>query len=187
MSNKINKIDFENVFFTSDTFFGRKAVLEHRKQFLDINEMNTFIIQQWNKTVNEDSLIYHLGNFAWEPFVANDIFPKLNGNISFVIGNYDKALLELLELYKDLDVNEDQIIEIPELDIVISHYPLESWNNKDQGTIHIHGHTYNSLKTNLTIMNRFNVCGDFWSFKPVSLGLIKDLSDSYTKKLIDNE
>ena len=47
-------------------------------------------------------------------------------------------------------------------------------NKMDSGTIHMHGHTVFSHKTNLTIESRFNVCTDFWGYSPVNYLTLKD-------------
>ena len=183
----INKLKHDNIFFTSDTMFGRKNILSYRKKFHSIEEMNNYLIERWNKVINEDSHIYHLGNFVWEPFLGTEVLNQLNGTIEFLIGNYDKSLYELLQLYDNIILNEDQIVEIPELDVVLCHYPLEYWNNKDKNTIHIHGHTYDTLPTDLSKMNRINVCTDFWNYTPVSFDLIKDLIISYKNAINENK
>ena len=166
----------KDFYITSDTWFGRPQILQiaKRNTFKSITDMNQQLIKNWNKTIQKNDTVFHLGNFAWDPQTAREILPKLNGQIYFVIGNSDEALLDIEAEFDHISILEDQIIELPQFDSVISHYPLAVWNGKDSGTIHFHGHTVFSHKTNLEEMNRVNVCTDFWGYTPVKFSTIKD-------------
>jgi len=166
----------KDFFITSDTWFGRPQILQiaNRLSFKDIDDMNDKLIKNWNKTVKKNDLVFHLGNFAWDPNTARNVLEKLNGQIYFILGNTDDAILDVHLEFKNVSLLEDQILELPQYDSIICHYPLEVWNGKDSGTIHFHGHTVFSHKTDLTKMNRVNVCTDFWNYTPVKYSTIKD-------------
>ena len=69
-------------FVTSDTFFGRPSIIKTAKRpFSSVEEMNTTLLENWNKVVKPDDVVYHLGNFAWNPVIAEDILKVLNGKI----------------------------------------------------------------------------------------------------------
>tara|TARA_Y100000356_G_C11184144_1_gene248515 strand:+ start:9 stop:551 length:543 start_codon:yes stop_codon:yes gene_type:complete len=163
----------------SDTWFGRPQILQiaNRIQFNNVDEMNQQLIKNWNKTVKKNDTVFHLGNFAWDPQTARQVLRKLNGQIYFIIGTADEALLDIESEFDNISVLEDQIIDLPQFDSVIAHYPLEVWNGKDTGTIHFHGHTVYSHKTDLDMMNRVNVCTDFWNYTPIKYSTIKDFID----------
>ena len=55
------------------------------------------------------------------------------------------------------------------LKCVLSHWPLANWPGRYNGIYHLHGQTLNSMKTDLDIMNRVNVCTDNWNFTPQPL------------------
>jgi calcineurin-like phosphoesterase family protein len=166
-------IDF---FITSDTWFGRPQILEiaRRHSFSSIEDMNAKLIKNWNKHIKKGDIVFHLGNFAWDPHTARSVLKKLNGEITFLIGSADDALLEIEDEFDNIMILDDQIVELPEFDSIICHYPLDVWNGQSTGTIHFHGHTVFSHKTNLTNLNRVNVCTDFWSYTPVKFSTIKD-------------
>tara|TARA_Y100000389_G_C17463718_1_gene523755 strand:+ start:442 stop:987 length:546 start_codon:yes stop_codon:yes gene_type:complete len=156
-----------NTFITSDTFFGREGIINKAKRpFKNIDEMNETLVNNWNSVVTDDDTVYHLGNFAWNPIVANDILPRLNGKIIFMLGEYDNAIIDIHEYYGDVEVVHDQILREPGLKSVFCHWPLESWAGKQKGIFHFHGNTLTRLKTDLSLMNRVNVCTDNWSFTP---------------------
>lgn len=172
------KIDFDDFFITSDTWFGRPQILQiaNRTKFSDIDDMNKSMIKEWNKKVGKDDLVFHLGNFAWDPITARKILKKLNGTIIFLLGNSDDALVEVAhEFDGKVYISDMQIIELEHHDSVISHYPLSDWPGKETGTIHMHGHSVYSHKTDLRIEKRFNVCCDFWSYAPIKYSTLKDI------------
>ena len=168
--------DLKDFYFTSDTWFGRPQILQiaNRTAFSDVEDMNNQLIKKWNKVVKKNDVVFHLGNFAWDPHTARKVLKKLNGQIFFMIGNSDEALLEVQHEFDNISILDDQIIEMPQYDSLLCHYPLEVWNGKDSGTIHFHGHTVFSHKTDLTRSNRVNVCTDFWNFSPINYSTIKD-------------
>lgn len=166
-------------FFISDTYFGRtNSVSLLKRPFGDVEEMNIELVRRWNSRVGKSDTVYHLGNFAWDPITASYAIELLNGKINFLLGNSDDSLKEvLLKPSKNRKIIQDQIHEIPELNVVISHYPLEYWNGKDFGVIHFHGHRP-ELKTDLKASHRVNCCADNWDFYPIEYGTIIDLINS---------
>ena len=55
------------IFVTSDTFFGRKNVLNNgKRKYSSVEDMDNDLIEKWNSKVNKSDTVYHLGNFAWE-------------------------------------------------------------------------------------------------------------------------
>ena len=170
-------------FFTSDTYFGRvNAITLLKRPFSDVEEMNIELVKRWNSRVGKNDTVYHLGNFAWDPITASFAIELLNGKIFFLLGNSDDALKEVvLKSSKNKKVIRDQIIEIPELNAVVSHYPLEAWNGKEFGVIHFHGHLP-SLKTDLKKDLRVNCCADNWDYYPVEYSTILDIINAAKEK-----
>lgn len=165
----------KDFYITSDTWFGRPQILQiANRPFANIEEMNATLIKNWNKKVKKTDVVFHLGNFAWDPVTARSVLKKLNGKIYFLQGNEDSALEEIIEDFPNAEFMSQMIAELVEFDTIICHYPLAEWNGKDCGTIHMHGHTVFSHKTNLTIERRFNVCTDYWGFSPINYLTLKD-------------
>ena len=53
------------VFFTADQHFGHKSIIEYcNRPFSDVEEMNEALIENWNKTVDNNDKIFVLGDFA---------------------------------------------------------------------------------------------------------------------------
>jgi len=176
------------IFITSDTFFGRASIIElaHRP-FKSIEEMDATLIENWNSVVTENDIVYHLGNFAWSPIVADNVIKQLNGNIKFILGEFDEALLEVIEYYQDLVILPNDIFKDYKHKMVLSHYPLADWPGKERGIYHFHGHNFNTMRTDLTISNRVNCCTDFNNYKPMEIKeLLKLFKEFKALKKISN-
>ena len=75
--------DGSKIFLTSDTHWGHERIIEFcNRPFKDVEEMNYKLIDNWNKKVPVDGLVFHLGDFAWGgyPFWKK-IREQLNGRI----------------------------------------------------------------------------------------------------------
>ena len=170
----------KDFYITSDTWFGRPQILQiaNRSSFNSIDEMDEVLVRNWNKKVKMKDVVFHLGNFAWDPITARKVLKKLNGTIFFVRGSQDKALEEVIGEFPRATFLEDSITDLVDFDVVLSHYPLRVWNGKDSGTLHMHGHTVFSDPTNLKLENRFNMCTDYWNYTPINYLTLKDFIDA---------
>ena len=91
-------------YITSDTHFNHSNIIKYcNRPFHDIYEMNQAIIDRWNSIVNDNDIVYHLGDFA---FIRRDnlelsyaqqlrqqireFVDRLNGKIILIKGNHDK-------------------------------------------------------------------------------------------------
>ena len=70
------------IFFTADTHFGHKRILEYcpGRGYDSVEEMNEGLIANWNERVAPGDTIYHLGDVAFLPKQqTQDICLRLNG------------------------------------------------------------------------------------------------------------
>ncbi|MCM3257132.1 hypothetical protein M3664_04955 [Paenibacillus lautus] len=79
------------VFYTSDTHFCHKNIIQHENRpFNDIDEMDTALIEQWNKTIGKKDSVSHLGDFVFGGITKwEKILSQLNGEIHLVLCNHD--------------------------------------------------------------------------------------------------
>lgn len=159
------------IFLTSDTFFGR-STLAVESGFSNVEEMNNLIIDNWNSKVSSDDFVYHLGNFAWDPLSSEYATSLLNGRIFFIGGSYDKILSENSLVKAQRHFLLPTITELPELNSVLSHWPMERWQGKDDGVMHFHG---GEKIENSQIKNRWCVNSKNWNRSPVEFELMKDI------------
>ncbi len=79
MNKKIKQL--KDFYVTSDTWFGRSQILQiANRNFKNVEQMNRDMVKEWNKVVNKDAIVFHLGNFAWDPDTAEKVLKKLNGS-----------------------------------------------------------------------------------------------------------
>ena len=88
--------------------------------------MNYKLIENWNKKVPQDGLVFHLGDFAWGGYEFwKRIREQLNGKIILIRGNHDEknctptAEQELFE-----QVSYQMKIEVEGRKIYLNHYPF---------------------------------------------------------------
>lgn len=160
------------LYVTSDLQLGRKSISDQRG-FSSPRVMANQIIQNWNSVVNDDDIVYCLGNFAIDPLAAESALESLNGSIYFMIGEWDKAIQEIIHEFPTHTVIPEQIVSIQSYDLVLSYWALERWVGMDDGSIHIHGGPFS--KTDLTKGFKFNSSIEAWNYKPLSLDIIDDL------------
>ncbi len=140
------------IWFTSDHHFGHKNIIRYCKRpYNSIEEMNDSLISNWNERVKKNDTVYYLGDFTLGKN-ASDYISKLNGTIKFIAGGHDNNWLRKLARpeYRILSKHEllqpIHIITYP-VKIVLCHYPMLSWEQSHYGSIHLHGHSHNTLGT----------------------------------------
>lgn len=171
-------------FVISDTFFGRKTLIKARK-FSSVDEMDSVLVNNWNKVVGENDIVYHLGNFAWTPAKANEILGVLNGEIRFILGEYDAALLEVFEYFESIEILPHEIFKNYENKIVMSHWPLLEYPNSAE-LYNFHGNCTSTHKTDLTKSNRVNCCADWWNLTPIEIETTIETFNCFKKSLDSN-
>ena len=172
------------IYFTSDLHLGHKNIIEYEdRPWETVEDMTIGLIKNWNEVVRPNDEVYILGDFAFQnsymtPFLITDVLSQLNGKKHLIIGNHDTYInkqafnpryFEEMVHYKELKINGKFII--------LSHYPIESWNCKEHGSIHLHGHTHKP--DNRPDINRYNVGCMLYNYKPVTLDYL--LKGGYLK------
>ncbi len=182
-------------FFTGCTHFHHANIIKlANRPFASVEEMDETLIERWNKKVGPTDVVYHLGDVGWfqSSSEAAHLLGKLNGTIVLIQhpdrrrdreahGNHDAQHISATP-YMELSFEEQFL--------VLFHYPIEDWNGRWWGSIHLHCHThqpefrnpllpYDRIANKLgsrypaaQLCNRFNVGVDATDFTPVSLGEI---------------
>jgi len=156
------------IFATSDLHFGHHNIIRYcSRPFKKTAEMNESLIERWNSRVSEADLVYFLGDFAMGPGVNAEFIvgtlASLNGQIKVVLGNHDqpnkkhkqlglKRIVEDHIEYEDEDFPIEILPDIFELsfegtNFVMCHYPMNDWNGKFHGSVHLHGHQHSGFSS----------------------------------------
>ena len=157
------------IFVTSNLQLGRpNAMKTYKRDFDNVDGMNTHLINQWNSVVKASDTVYHLGNFAWDPKTAQDSLLRLNGNINLVIGDHDAAIKTLDN--KDMLRGGVSVVECIQLekDAVLSYWPLGTWPNKSKKHFSVIGYPGKKFKSDPKT-RVINVSTDLWNNVPQDL------------------
>ena len=163
------RIENTNIWITADTHYNHtnicRGVTQWRtvegdvpnlqtRDFPNLEKMNSSIVNNINGVVMQDDALIHLGDWSFGGFDSiREFYDRLAcKNIYLILGNHDhhqkKNKFDIREIYLLVDKLEDSFICDKRM-MHIGHYPIQSWKDMKQGSIHLHGHTQ------LTGDNRF--------------------------------
>lgn len=144
------------IYLSADTHFSHPNIIKFCKRpFTTIHEMNKTLIQNWNKIVQPDDLVYFLGDLTIDKRKASHFLDQLNGKIIFIWGNHDKG--------RSIIENHPKIIETYDLlmrniygrSFTFCHFAMRVWDKSHFGkSIQLYGHSHGSL---LPIGNQLDV------------------------------
>lgn len=154
--------------FTSDTHFGHKSVIDFCKRpFFDVEEMNESLIQNWNGCVGKDDRVYHLGDFAWGTKIAKEIRPRLNGNIRLIVGNHDEIQkLSACGMFQRINLWRC----FKDWNFTATHIPL-ALSETRTGSFNVHGHKHNDPLFEGE-PHQINVCTELTGYTPIHVDKI---------------
>lgn len=167
-------------FFTSDHHFGHKNIIEYsQRPFANVEEMDEYMIEVWNRMVEPDDTVYHLGDFTLgNGATAIKYFEQLNGQIKILtnIWHHDKRWIKYLQnkwhkLWMHIEPLPPMVVLENKPPIVLCHYPIARWDRKHYGSWHLHGHSHGEYLGKGFIMD---VGVDANNFTPVSMETVKE-------------
>lgn len=165
---KLSHTDASRVYFTSDLHIGHnKPFIYESRGFVNIREYNEAVIKSINDNVREQDILLFLGDWC-----LNSTYEQFNTSIDSLkcqtiyslFGNHNSGMrrayedsvkeqygfddvevypvryknIVFLGYYKEITVNG--------ICMVLSHYPLYSWNAMKKNTIMLHGHEHCAIK-----------------------------------------
>ena len=140
-----------DIWFTSDLHLCHdKEFLWGPRGFKNQFEMNEAIIENWNKVVKPEDIVYDLGDLALTDLeAAIPIINKLNGLHHWIIGNHDtkKKIDAIMEdCPKVWEEGYAYVLKENKQTFYLSHYPTLTANFDDKKfsrhVINLHGHTH---------------------------------------------
>ena len=158
-----------------------KIPIEQTRNFQDLDEMNSTIVNNINQKVGPNDTLIHLGDFAFGGFdkIGEFLDRLVCKNIHLVLGNHDQHITKNREDIRDrfLSVSKYLEVNIDDVDFVLSHYPHASWNKLGKGSIHLHGHVHLSYKDKWGKGNRLDVGMDGNGYFPYKITEIVHMMD----------
>jgi calcineurin-like phosphoesterase family protein len=153
------------IFLIADNHFGSKEVIEtFHRPFRNVGEMNRVMIENWNRVVKQEDLVFVLGDFTWEP--TRRYADQLAGNKVFIRGNHDWGVHA---------GGHDLILEHQEKKFYLVHDPDETPRGWNGWTIHGHHHWMDEYPFIDPKWKTINVACEVVNYTPVSLDWILSL------------
>lgn len=154
------------IFVISDTHFGHENIIQYcGRPFANADLMDECITTNWNETVRDQDIIYHLGDvyFGSTPsFLRN-----LKGRKRLILGNHDNAKDQTLQaVFEKISLWRP----FPEYGVILSHMPLLDrglgGGDSYRELKNIHGHIHHKQAPTA---DHINVSVEQINYKPVEL------------------
>lgn len=162
-------------FITSDLHLNHTNIIKYCKRpFLNTEDMNKTLIDNWNNTISNKDTVYFLGDLAYgRDSKSTDYWLKqLNGKIIFIKGNHDKS--------DKIKFHETYTLEYEGYKFFLSHEPEQV--PKDWDGWAICGHHHNNKLEEYPFIDkknkRINISTELTKFRPVDMDdLIKKIEE----------
>jgi calcineurin-like phosphoesterase family protein len=215
---KITLNQGQDIFFTSDTHINHKNICRgvsewlndsskghlRTRDFNNLEEMNSTIIDNINRKVGQDDILVHLGDFS---FGGHQHIPEFRQrivcqNIIFVYGNHDEHIQKNTDDYQSLFSSVHHYLELEIIksathqifggptkhNFVLCHFPIASHNNIRKGWMHLHGHVHLDSTRKLGPGKMLDVGVDGNYLTPYSLSeVVSLLKDRPNKSLMEHD
>lgn len=149
------------VFFTGCTHFDHANIISLAdRPFGSVEEMNETLVENWNKVVKNNDEVFVLGDFtyhnedhSWQ-HRATFWNAQLNGRKYLILGNHDEVERWQdnvpMQTTKFLNCGFSAIYNYLDLKrggkhFILFHYPMEDWDRRYKGSIHLHCHTHQKV------------------------------------------
>lgn len=163
-----------SIWFTADPHYHHGNIIDYcSRPFSSADEMDATMIRMWNARVKPLDTVYLLGDVTFGgKKVVRELFRQLNGWIRVVPGGHDHNWNKKKEVYYSASATVDILPDLctvkvaPKTNVVLCHYPLESWDGAYYDVPHFHAHSHGNSRF---VVNRVDVGVDCWGFAPASL------------------
>lgn len=173
LDNKLRIEDPSKLFFTSDLHLGHKNIIQYcNRPYETTDEMDSNIIDVWNNTVSQTSIVVFGGDFSLS-LSKSSLINELNGQIYMVRGNHDNSKHIKIYAGKCEKIVDILRVIVGKQLIVVTHYPMIVWENSHYGSWHLHGHCHGSLKK-IDNNPRLDIGWDVWNM-PLSYERVRQL------------
>lgn len=141
-------------YYIADLHIGCTNSFDHRTLLHD-----EILVQNWNSVVNNNDTVYILGDIGRVGSNKDNehvcsVLSRLKGKKILILGNHDAAGVKdyrikqlFSEIYDYLEIvdNYNGINQ----KLVLSHYPIFSWNGCYKDTVLLYGHTHGNFDDNI--------------------------------------
>ena len=173
-------------FFIADLHLGSERILKlcHRP-FKSVDEQDEAVAMNWRGAVNEGDTAYVLGDLAEGDYERTvRILSTLPGRKILVVGNHDDQ--ESLSHYRKAGLFEAIVTYAKAKEsgkeIILSHYPIMDWENRQFGSVLIYGHIHNKDLPEISTYYKdkpcYNCGADVIGFTPRTLEELRKIKEA---------
>lgn len=195
---KLTDEQYDKLYVTSDTHFNHnKEFVYKARGYTNPQEMTDDIINIINDTVGQDGILLHLGDFCLNtsPEEYKDILRKLKiKELWMLFGNHNSCVQQTYGGTREQVCSWNQGMYIRYLgyyytfskgkkDFVCSHFPFQSWDSKNNGSMHIHGHCHNNLISSHEDNKNSKILDVGWDAYPKPLHITEIVKIMNTKNI----
>lgn len=194
-----------NIWFTSDTHYGHKNIVKclsdwgegalTQRDYPTLEAMNKQMVENINSCVEEDDILWHLGDWSFGGFDNVMKFRRelICKNIHLILGNHDHHIAKNVNL-RNFFTSVNMAYGWPTGEkfngktLIMSHFPMLVWDKHEKGSIHIHGHCHGNLKDDIYYQRKVIDVGiDAHSeFRPFHLDEILEIASNRSIMNIDH-
>ena len=164
-----------NIFFVSDTHFGHANILKFTRadgspmrSFASVQEMDDYMVEQWNSVVRPQDKIYHLGDVAMKKYDIGKVH-RCNGHKRLIRGNHDiyptKIYLQFFEEIYSMRVLENMLF---------THIPIHPESLRHDW-INVHGHVHNNVPQLHYGPRYLNVSVEETEYRPLAIEELRQI------------
>ena len=203
---KLNLNKGQRLWFTSDTHYNHANICTATtkwidpvtcREFLSLEQMNSHLIANINEKVEQDDILFHLGDWSFGGFeqiqkFRDSIFCK---NVHIITGNHDhhiendkegcQKLFSSVNKYLNLVVKWNVGTPLMgEQRFALMHFPIASWDNMARGAIHLHGHVHFPADKRIGVGKMMDVGCDGNELYPIEMSeILKLMRDQPIKSM----
>jgi len=146
------------IWISSDFHFGHKNIVLGVSEWQDksacrkfdtLEEHDELLIENINKNVRPDDILYFLGDFTFGGKDNIFHYRKLINckHIALVFGNHDIHIRKNYNNCQGLFSSCSDILykKLGRDNFVFCHYAMRTWDRAHHGSIHLYGHSHNNL------------------------------------------
>lgn len=192
-----------DIFFSSDFHYHHKNIVkgvsnwtskERCRNFDTLEEHDQVLIDNINKTVRKDDILYCLGDWSFGglEFVGEFRKKLYCKTIHLILGNHDHHI-ERNRLHSGTpawghfaSVNHYLQKKINGQDMVLSHYAFRTWDKAHHGTWMLYGHSHGTLPPYEQYKSMDVGIDTHPEFKPYSFEEIKEIMDKKQDLRVDH-
>ena len=157
-------------FVIADTHFGHENIIKYENRpFNNVEEMDKKIIKLWNSIVDNDDLVYLLGDFTLSrrKIIIKGLANKLNGRKILIMGNHDtRRPKDYVECGFEVAIRKPVMIEPG---VILMHEPFNDASFIVPSYIYLFGHVHSNYSLMDDYSNCMCVSAERIDYKPIDL------------------